>query len=75
MSGSPQDFVRDEGPGESGATEVDEEAVADVEVNVNSRFIDFSLVTPWEHLVADLERAVKAWIRPKGMYLVQLCCD
>lgn len=55
--------------GESGATEIDEdEVIADFEVNVDSRFIDFSLATPWEHLVADLEKAIKNWTRQKGVF-------
>jgi hypothetical protein len=48
------------------AEEVDEDVVADVEENLDSRFIDFSLATPWEHLVAALEAAIKAWTRQKG---------
>lgn len=60
------------GPHGSGTSEVDEAVVADVEVNVDSRFIDFSLATPWEQLVADLERAVKAWTRPKGGQTLKL---
>lgn len=44
----------------------DNDSIADVEVNVDSRFIDFSLVTPWEHLVAELEKAIKLWSRHKG---------
>lgn len=45
----------------------DDESIADVEVNADSRFIDFSLVTPWEHLVADIEKALKTWMNSKGM--------
>lgn len=31
-------------------------AVAGVEENVNSRFIDYSIATPWEDLIASIER-------------------
>jgi hypothetical protein len=34
--------------------------VVGVEENVNSRFVDFSKVTPWEHLISDIERGIKA---------------
>jgi hypothetical protein len=31
-------------------------AIAGVETNVNSRFIDYSIATPWEDLIASIER-------------------
>lgn len=30
--------------------------IAGVEENVNSRFIDYSIATPWEDLIASIER-------------------
>lgn len=55
-----------------GSAELEEVADAEVEENADSRFIDFSLATPWEHLVADLERAIKAWTRQRGSYPICL---
>lgn len=34
-------------------------AVAGVEENVNSRFIDYSIATPWEDLIASIERGIQ----------------
>ena len=56
---------------DNGSTEMDEESIADVEVNADSRFIDFSLATPWEHLVADLEKAIKSWTKQKGKIMIK----
>jgi len=35
--------------------------VAGVEENVNSRFIDYSIATPWEDLIASIERVLRSW--------------
>ena len=37
------------------------DGVLGVETNVESRFVDYTLATPWEQLCADIERAIKAW--------------
>ena len=34
---------------------------AGVETAVESRFVDYTLATPWEHLVADIEKTIKLW--------------
>jgi hypothetical protein len=36
-------------------------SIAGVETNVESRFVDYTLATPWEQLCADIERSIKAW--------------
>lgn len=37
--------------------------VSGVEENVNSRFIDYTKATPWEHLIADIEKAIRLFIQ------------
>jgi hypothetical protein len=57
--------------------EEEEEEDGDVEANEDSRFIDFSMATAWEHLVADLEKAIKLWTRQKGACVacvLYVCC-
>jgi hypothetical protein len=39
--------------------------VTGVEENVNSRFIDYTKATPWEYLVADIEKNIRTWIISK----------
>jgi hypothetical protein len=39
--------------------------VSGVEENVNSRFIDYTKATPWEYLVADIEKNIRTWIMSK----------
>lgn len=41
---------------ENDVVSVSSPAVAGVEENVNSRFIDYSIATPWEDLIASIER-------------------
>lgn len=36
--------------------------VTGVEENVNSRFIDYTKATPWEYLVADIEKQIRTWV-------------
>lgn len=41
--------------------------VEGVEENVASRFVDYTMATPYERLIADIERTIKSWIKPKGL--------
>ncbi len=40
--------------------------VSGVEENVNSRFVDYTKATPWEHLIADIEKGIRTWCGRKG---------
>ena len=45
--------------------------VAGVEENVNSRFIDYTKATPWEHLISDIERSIKAMFQGNRIMIHQ----
>ena len=47
--------------------------VAGVEENVNSRFIDYTKATPWEHLISDIERGIKALYQGLNEYFCYCC--
>jgi hypothetical protein len=44
--------------------------VEGVEENVASRFVDYTMATPYERLIADIERTIKSWIKPKGILVI-----
>jgi hypothetical protein len=50
---------QEEGEGDDSAPR---NAVRGVETNAESRFVDYTMATPWEQLVAEIERAIKGWM-------------
>lgn len=40
--------------------------ISGVEENVNSRFIDYTKATPWEYLIADLEKGIRTFLSLKN---------
>ena len=51
-------------------TKQSEPVLAGVEQNEYSRYVDFSICTPWEQLVVDIESSMKSLLEQEYAYLI-----